>query len=74
LTFAPHLASSSESEGQIQSSIRNLYLRVVLQFPTFAKRLPRWGANVGIGPLGGGVERSGAATAAGGESGGMSHL
>jgi hypothetical protein len=37
LTFATHLAASSESECQILNSTRNLYFLVVLLILTFAK-------------------------------------
>src|ERR1700756_138054 len=51
LRFATHLAARSTSECQIQNSTRYFNLASGPLIPTFAKRLPKWGANVGIGPL-----------------------
>jgi hypothetical protein len=51
LTFATLPIASSKSECQIQNSIRNRYLLVVLGFQHSQACLPRRDANVGIGPL-----------------------
>src|ERR1700740_513604 len=51
LRFATHLAAGSTSECQIQNSTRYFNLASGPLIPTFAKRLLKWDANVGIGPL-----------------------
>src|ERR1700751_5848708 len=51
LTFATHLAAGSTSECQIQNSTRYFNLESGPLISTFAKRIVKLGANVGIGPL-----------------------
>jgi hypothetical protein len=50
LTFAAHLAASSQSECQILNSTRIQYLLVVLQFQHSQACLLQWVANVRIRP------------------------